>query len=74
VIVSVSLIFTTLRLAYLKKPLQPPDLEETLADEEYQLEDAPPLDARVCALSRIPVGPLADDDITLLVLDLGSEF
>jgi hypothetical protein len=71
---SVRLLYIPLWLAYLKEPLQPPDLEETLADEEYQLEDAPPLDARVGALGRIPVGSLADDNVALLVLDLGSEF
>ena len=51
----------------------PPDLEETLADEERQLEDAPPLDTGVGGLGGVAVGALADDDVRLLVLDLGHE-
>jgi len=59
---------------YLEEPFEPPHLEEALANEYHQLEDAPPLDARVCALSSIPVYALAHDDVALLVLDLGDKF
>lgn len=51
----------------------PPDLKEALADEERYLEDAPPLDAGVCGLGCVAVGAFADDDVRLLVLDLGDE-
>ena len=61
-------------VGYLEEPFEPPHLEEPLADEYHQLEDAPPLDARVRALSSIPVYALAHDDVALLVLDLGDKF
>ena len=57
----------------LEEPLQPPYLEDALADEHAELEDAPPLDAGVGALGRVPVGALASDDVRLLVLDLRQE-
>jgi hypothetical protein len=58
---------------HLKEPLQPPDLEEALANQHGKLEDAPPLDAGVCAFGRVPVCSLADDNVALLVLDLRDE-
>ena len=61
-------------LAYLEEPLEPPDLEDTLADQDDELKDAPPLDARIGALSRVPVHSLANNDIALLVLDLCNQF
>jgi len=58
------------RIAYLEKPLDPPYLENTLAQKDQNLEDAPPLDSSVGALSGITMGPLADNNIALLVFDL----
>lgn len=57
----------------LEESLQPPDLENTLADDNAHLENAPPLDARVGAFGGVTVCALADYDIALLVLDLGEE-
>jgi hypothetical protein len=71
--VSVTLAASSRSGTHLKESLQPPHLEEALPREHQELEDAPPLDARVCALCRVPVGPLADDDVALLVLDLRDE-
>jgi hypothetical protein len=61
-------------LAYLEEALEPPDLEEALANQYHELEDAPPLDARVGAFGSIPVYSFADNDVALLVLDLCDEF
>ena len=58
---------------YLKKPLQPPDLEDALADQHAQLEDGPPFDARVGGFGGVAVGALADDDVGLFVFDLVEE-
>jgi hypothetical protein len=58
----------------LEEALEPPDLEDALADDDAHLEDAPPLDAGVGALGGVAVGALADDDVSLFVLDLGEEF
>lgn len=57
----------------LEETLEPPDLEDALADHDAHLEDAPPLDASVGALGGVAVGALAHDDVALLVLDLGKE-
>lgn len=57
----------------LKEPLQPPDLEETLPNQHGKLKNTPPLDARVGALSRVPVRPLPDHNVALLVFDLRHE-
>jgi hypothetical protein len=62
------------RVLDLEEALEPPDLEDALADDDAHLEDAPPLDAGVGALGGVAVGALADDDVALLVLDLGEEF
>jgi hypothetical protein len=58
----------------LEETLEPPNLEDALGDHNAHLEDAPPLDAGVGALGGVAVGAFADDDVALLVLDLGEEF
>lgn len=58
----------------LEEALEPPNLEDALANDDAHLEDAPPFDAGVGALGGVAVGALADDDVALLVLDLGEEF
>ena len=57
----------------LEEALEPPDLEDALGDEHADLDDTPPLDARVGALGRVAVHALAHDDVGLLVLDLGDD-
>ena len=59
-----------LRHAYLKEPLQPPDLEYALPDQDSQLKDAPPFDPAICAFRCITMGPLTDNDVGLFVFDL----
>jgi hypothetical protein len=58
----------------LEEALKPPNLEDALADDDAHLENAPPLDAGVGALGGVAVGAFADDNVALLVLDLGEEF
>ena len=58
----------------LEETLEPPNLEDALGDHNAHLEDAPPLDAGVGALGGVAVGALADDNVALLVFDLGEEF
>ena len=58
----------------LEEALEPPDLEDALADHDAHLEDAPPLDAGVGALGGVAVSALADDDVALFILDLSKEF
>lgn len=60
--------------SHLKESLQPPDLENSLTNEDNELEDTPPLDAGISALGRVPVCSLADNDIALLILDLRDKF
>ena len=55
---------------HLKEPLQPPHLEDTLAHQNAQLEDAPPLHAGIGALRRVSMCPLPDNDIGLFIPDL----
>lgn len=57
----------------LEKPLQPPDLEDALANDNAHLEDAPPLHPSIGALGGVAVRALADNDVALLVLDLSEE-
>lgn len=64
----------TARGLHLEKALQPPDLEHALAHQHAELEQAPPFHARVGRLGRVAVRALADDDVGLLVFDLGEEF
>ena len=45
----------------------------TWTDQEAELEDAPPLDARVGALRSVSMCSLANNDVALLVLDLRYE-
>lgn len=61
-------------ISYLKKPLQPPDLENTLPNQHAQLEDTPPLDSPIRTLRRIPMRPLPNHDVRLLIFDLRNEF
>ena len=60
-------------LAYLEESLQPPDLEDTFTSQYTHLEDTPPLYSGIGALSGISVGSFPDNDIRLLILDLGKE-
>ena len=57
----------------LEEASQPPDLESALAKQHAHLEDAPPLDTGVGAFGGVAVGSFADDDVALLILDLGEE-
>jgi hypothetical protein len=50
-------------LAYLEESFQPPDLEDTLADQDNHLKDAPPLDSAVCALCGVSVRSFTDYDV-----------
>lgn len=59
---------------YLKESLEPPHLENAFANQEYKLEDTPPLDTRICAFGCVSVDPFSDNDIGLLVADLGQRF
>lgn len=54
----------------LEEALQPPNLEDTLTDENKHLEDGPPLNTLVCRLGSIAVNTLTENDIRLLILDL----
>lgn len=55
---------------HLKEALQPPNLENTLSNDYSQLEDTPPLHPTVRALCGIPVHPLTDHNVRLLIPDL----
>ena len=55
---------------HLEKALQPPNLEDTLSNDHSQLEDTPPLHPTVRALCGVPVHPLTDHDVRLLIPDL----
>lgn len=57
----------------LEEATKPPDLEEGLANDKADDKEIPPLDACVGALGGVAVGALTDDDVLLLVLDLGEE-
>lgn len=59
------------RATHLEKALQPPHLEDTLSNNNKQLEKTPPLDTTVGALGCIPVHALTDNNVSLLVADLG---
>lgn len=54
----------------LEESLEPPHLENTLADQHSQLEDTPPLHPGVGALGRVPVNPLSHNNVRLLILNL----
>jgi hypothetical protein len=58
----------------LEEALEPPNLEDAFANDDAHLENAPPLDAGVGALGGVAVGAFADDNVALLVLNLGEEF
>lgn len=55
---------------YLKESLKPPNLEETLSDEEDELEQTPPFNTRVCAFGGVAVHSFSEDDVGLFVADL----
>lgn len=55
---------------YFEEPLQPPDLEDALPNQDSQLKYAPPLDPSIRAFSSIAVGAFTDNDVRLLILDL----
>lgn len=55
----------------LKEASQPPDLEYRLANDDANDKHVPPLDSAVGALGGVSVGALTDNDVLLLVLDLG---
>jgi len=59
-------------LAYLEESFQPPDLKDTLADQDSHLEYTPPLHSCVCALGGIAVGSFADYNVRLFILDLSK--
>ena len=56
-----------------KEAAEPPDLEEGLANNDANDEEVPPLDAAVCALGGVAMSAFAENNILLLVLDLGEE-
>lgn len=58
---------------HLEESPQPPNLENRLADDNAQDEDVPPLDTAVGALGSVAVGTFAEDNVLLLVPDLGEE-
>ena len=60
-------------LAYLEESLQPPDLEDTFADQDSHLEHTPPLYSGICAFCGVSVRSFSEDDVGLLVFDLGKE-
>jgi hypothetical protein len=66
----VSRLYHTLNL---EESPQPPDLEDGLANDDTNDKQVPPLDAGVGALGGVAVDALADDNVLLLVLDLGKE-
>ncbi len=59
-------------LAYLEESFQPPDLKDTLADQDSHLEYTPPLHSCVCALGSVAVGSFADYNVRLFILDLSK--
>lgn len=56
----------------LKETLQPPNLEDTLSDDNGQLEDAPPLHTAIGALGGVTVHSLAHNNVSLLIPHLGD--
>ena len=57
---------------YLEESLQPPHLENALADKECKLEDAPPFHTRVCAFGCVSVDSFSYDNVGLLIADLSQ--
>lgn len=56
----------------LKETLQPPNLEDTLSDDNSQLEDAPPLHTAIGALGGVTVHSLAHNNVSLFIPHLGD--
>jgi hypothetical protein len=50
-------------LAYLEESFQPPDLKDTLADQDNHLEDTPPLDSGVRAFCCIAMCSFSEDNV-----------
>jgi hypothetical protein len=48
-------------------------LEQGLAEDDSNDKQIPPLDTRVGALGGVAVSSLTEDDVLLLVLDIGEE-
>jgi hypothetical protein len=48
-------------------------LEQRFANHKSDDKEVPPLDTVVGAFGGVSVGSFADDDVLLLVLDLGKE-
>lgn len=60
-------------LAHLEESLKPPDLKDSLANEDGHLEYAPPLYSSIRALGGVAVYPFTDDNVGLFVFDLGQK-
>lgn len=60
--------------SYLKEPFQPPDLENAVCKKNSQLEKTPPFHAAICTLGGVSMGAFADNDVLLLILDVGKLF
>lgn len=60
--------------AYLEEPLKPPDLKDSLANQDADLEQTPPFYAGVGAFCCVTVDSLADNDVGLFVFDLAEHF
>lgn len=59
-------------IAYLEESLNPPHLEDSLADQDNQLEETPIFDSGICAFSGVSVCPFTNYDISLFILDLSD--
>jgi hypothetical protein len=56
----------------LEESLQPPHLEDALANKDRKLEDTPPLDPSVGTLGSVSVDSFSHHDVGLLVAHLGQ--
>jgi hypothetical protein len=54
----------------LEKSLEPPNLEDALANKDRKLEDTPPLDSSIGTFGRISVHSFSHHDVRLLVANL----
>ena len=64
-------VITRKRSIHLKESLQPPHLEDTLSDQNTELEYGPPFYSCVGTFCCVSVRALAYDNVRLLVFDLG---
>ena len=53
-------------------PKRPRPSRSVETDDDADDEDVPPLDSTVCALGSVSVGALANNNVRLLILDLGE--